>query len=38
VLRLESLAVEQESARFAPLGAVRRWGSADWKDRTTALR
>ena len=38
VVRLDTLAVEKQSATVSGLGAAKRWASADWRGRTVALR
>jgi hypothetical protein len=38
VLRLDTLAVEQQSSRFAGLKALRKWASPDWRAAAVSLR
>jgi hypothetical protein len=38
LVRLDTLAVEKQSATLSGLGAAKRWASADWRGRTVALR
>jgi hypothetical protein len=38
LVRLDTLAVEKQSATLAGVGAAKHWASADWRGRTVALR